>query len=129
RGDLPAVLAAPGVVADEAIADGLARAHPRLAITLEAGLAPADRAVGSFHPHEHPAGRDHEGFDAVDRQFRERHRAYSAFCWDCWVSFRPALAASPLAGGQHSWSSGLIGTASHTDEAGSTSRQSRMRFL
>ena len=111
-GDLPDVLDPARVMADEAVAQRLERAVDRLGIALEAGLAPADRAVVAFDPHEQPARRDEEGFDAVDLHDVHRRRPD----W-------PAAATLPLAhrsGIRRSGRGALSasGTVRHTLDAG-----------
>jgi hypothetical protein len=53
-------------MADETVAQRLQRAVDGLGMTLEAGFAPADRALVGFDPNEKPARRDPERLDAAD---------------------------------------------------------------
>src|SRR2546425_2553022 len=51
---------------DETVPDRLERTIDRFGMALEAGLAPARRAVFALHSHEQPAGRHIKGFDPAD---------------------------------------------------------------
>ena len=62
--DLPDVLDARRVRADETVAEGFEGAVDGFGVAFETGLAPTHGAVVRFHPHEQPARWHLEGLDA-----------------------------------------------------------------
>ena len=64
--DLPDVLDAERIGADEAVAKGFERAVDRLGPAFEARFAPAERAIVALNPDEQPSRRNVEGLDLAD---------------------------------------------------------------
>ena len=123
--DLPDVLDAERVGADEAVAKGFERAVDRLGPSLEARFAPAERAIVALDADEQPARRSVEGLDLGDLALSHG------------FPHSPATrVSSSVASSAHRQSSSsgcspifLIGTIRQTLCAGSTLRQSAISCL